>query len=61
MAGKKTVTRNELSETFHKSNGIISKRLNKLIERKIVIIDGNKFDPNHTYSVDLDRIQGLAR
>lgn len=53
MAGRNEVTRNELSKAMKKSNATISKRLNNLIERKIIIINGNKYDPTHTYSLEL--------
>jgi predicted transcriptional regulator len=53
MAGRNEVTRNESSEAMKKSNATISKRLNNLIERKIIIINGNKYDPTHTYSLEL--------
>ena len=54
MSGKNEVTRKELSEMMNKSNGTISRRLNKLIERNIIIRNGNKFDSTHTYMIKID-------
>jgi len=51
MSGKNEVTRTEHTEFTHKSNGTVSKRLNNLIDMKIVKINGNKYDPGHTYSI----------
>lgn len=51
MAGKVTVTRSELCEISKKSNATISKRLNHLLDMGIIVINGNKYDAAHTYSL----------
>ena len=51
MAGKVTVTRSELCEISKKSNATISKRLNHLFDMGIIVINGNKYDAAHTYSL----------
>lgn len=51
MAGKVTVTRSELCEISKKSNATISKRLNHLLDMGIIMINGNKYDAAHTYSL----------
>ena len=51
MAGKVTVTRYELCEISKKSNATISKRLNHLFDMGIIVINGNKYDAAHTYSL----------
>lgn len=56
MSGKVSVTNTELCEMTRKSNATVSKRLNHLIALNIICINGNKYDPAHTYS-----LQGATR
>ncbi|MDO4976758.1 MAG: ATP-binding protein [Eubacteriales bacterium] len=56
MSGKVSVTNTELCEVTKKSNATVSKRLNHLIDLNIICINGNKYDPLHTYS-----LQGATR
>jgi len=51
MGSKATVTRAELCQHTTKSNKTISTRLNRLLDMDIIKRNGNKFDPNHTYSL----------
>ena len=51
MGSKTNVTRAELCEHTNKSNGTVSNRLNNLLDMKIIKRNGNKYDPNHTYSL----------
>lgn len=51
MSSKASVTRSELCEMTGKSNGTISNRLNKLMDAGVILQNGNKYDPNHTYSL----------
>lgn len=54
MSSKITVTRAELCDMSGKSNRTISNRLNGLMEINLVYRNGNKYDPNHTYSLVTD-------
>ena len=54
MSGKTEVTRAELCKVTSKSNGTVSKRLNKLIDMGIVLTNGNKYDVTHTYSLRIN-------
>ena len=51
MGSKTTVTRAELCDITGKSNGTITGRLNKLMDKELVKRNGNKYDPTHTYSL----------
>lgn len=51
MGSKSTVTRAELCDITGKSNGTITGRLNKLMDKELVKRNGNKYDPTHTYSL----------
>lgn len=59
MGSNKEVKSSELSEMTQKSGRTINDRLNHLISLDIVKINGNKYDPNHTYEVVEKR--GLSR
>ena len=49
--GNQIVTTIELAEYTSKSRRTISKHLNHLIELKLIRINGNKYDFNHTYEL----------
>jgi len=52
MSGRVEVTNTELCQVTRKSNGTISKRLNKLIDMDIIKMKGNKYDSSHTYYLE---------
>ena len=51
LINKGTAKRAELTQYTGKSNGTVTSRLNKLIERGFVRANGNQFDPNRNYEV----------
>ena len=51
MGSKKRVTRAELEEYTGKAGKTITVRLNRLMDRKLVVRNGNKFDSKQTYEM----------
>lgn len=51
IINKGTAKRVELTQYTGKSNGTVTTRLNKLIEKGLVKANGNQFDPNRYYEV----------
>lgn len=53
MSGRNTVSTAQLTEFTNTSTKTINKRLNALISKNIVIVNGKKKSPNVTYSIDV--------
>lgn len=53
MGSKAIVTRSELNELTGKSNATIAKRINKLMDKGLVKRNGNKYDSNQTYTLNI--------
>lgn len=53
MGSRVAVTSGELSKHTGKTSRTISRRLNILIEKKLIKRNGNKYDSSHTYSIVL--------
>lgn len=51
MAGKTYVTTAELVEITKMSSRTVAIKLNNLIEKNLITINGNKYNPKHTYSL----------